>query len=189
MGGQTRRLLHLSLLVAGGTALHVFEGLLPALGALPGAKLGLANLVTLLALTLYGPGATWWVVSLRVLLGSLLGGTLLTTTFFLSLAGAVGSTLVMMLAFHLGRGALSIMGVSVLGAVAHNVSQLLLAALLIHHLGIFFYLPYLLLFALPTGCFIGITASYVLRLFPPAASSHRWKKDPLRGVVPKAWNM
>ncbi|HHY92926.1 MAG TPA: Gx transporter family protein [Firmicutes bacterium] len=189
MEGQTRRLLHLSLLVAGGTALHVFEGLLPALSALPGAKLGLANLVTLLALALYGPGATGWVVSLRVLLGSLLSGTLLTTTFFLSLAGAVGSTLVMILAFRFGRGTLSLLGISVLGAVAHNLSQLLMAAFLIQHLGIFFYLPYLLLFALPTGCFIGITATYVLRIFPPAAHVVEWKKAPLKGVVPKAWNM
>ncbi|MDK2784330.1 MAG: hypothetical protein PWQ41_655 [Bacillota bacterium] len=189
MGGQTRKLLYLSLLVATGTVLHVFEGFLPALGALPGAKLGLANLVTLLTLALYGPVETWWVVILRVLLGSLMGGTLLTTTFFLSLAGALGSTLVMLSAVRLGRGALSLVGISVLGAVAHNLSQLLMASLLIQHLGIFFYLPYLLLFALPTGYFIGITASCVLRVFPPGGRQGEWKKHPVRGVVPRAWNM
>lgn len=188
MGGKTRRLLHLSLLVAGGTALHVFEAMLPALSVLPGAKLGLANLVTLLTLALYGPGATWWVMVLRVLLGSLLGGTFLTTTFFLSLAGGLGSTLVMTLAYRLGGGALSLVGVSILGAVAHNLSQLFIAAFLIRHLGIFFYLPYLLLFALPTGYFIGITAGYVARVFPPAARCE-WKKQPLTGVGSKAWNM
>lgn len=189
MGGQTRKLLYLSLLVAGGTALHVFEGFLPALSALPGAKLGLANLVTLLTLTLFGPLETWWVVILRVLLGSLLGGTLLTTTFFLSLAGALGSTLVMLVAARVGRGILSLVGVSVLGAVAHNLSQLFMAAFLIQHLGIFFYLPYLLLFALPTGYFIGITASFVLRAFPPGVKQGQGRKEPVRGVVPRAWNM
>ncbi|MDI3538030.1 MAG: hypothetical protein PWP58_145 [Bacillota bacterium] len=189
MEGQTRRLLYLSLLVAGGTALHVFEGFLPALSALPGAKLGLANLASLLALALFGPVEMWWVVILRVFFGSLLGGTLLTTTFFLSLAGAVGSTLVMLTAARLGRGALSLVGVSVLGAVAHNLSQLLMAAFLVRHPGIFFYLPYLLLFALPTGYFIGVTASFVLRAFPPGVKQAQWKKHPARGVVPRAWNM
>ena len=163
---QTRRLLRLSLLVAGGTVLHVVESYLPALGALPGAKLGLANMVTMLALMAYSPADAWKVVGMRVFLGSLLGGTFLTTTFFLSAAGAVGSAAVMMLALRLGRGTLSTVGISILGAVAHNLSQLTVAAFLTHSWGIFFYLPYLLLFALPTGYFVGTLARLIGRAFP-----------------------
>ncbi len=81
-GEQTRRLLRLSLLVAGGTVLHVVESYLPALGTLPGAKLGLANIVTMLALVAYSPTDTWKVVGLRVLLGSLLGGALFSPPLF-----------------------------------------------------------------------------------------------------------
>lgn len=165
-GEQTRRLLRLSLLVAGGTVLHVVESYLPALGTLPGAKLGLANIVTMLALVAYSPTDTWKVVGLRVLLGSLFGGTFLTTTFFLSTAGAIGSASVMMLALKIGKNSLSTVGISILGAVAHNVSQLLVAAFLTQSWGIFFYLPYLLLFALPTGYFIGTLTSFILRATP-----------------------
>lgn len=163
---QTRRLLYLSLLVAGGTVLHVIESYLPALGALPGAKLGLANIVTMLALMAYPPADVWKVVGLRVFLGSLLGGTLLTTTFFLSSAGAVGSAIVMMLALKWGKGVISTVGISILGAVAHNLSQLIVAAFLTHSWGIFFYLPYLLLFALPTGYFIGVLTRLIRRALP-----------------------
>jgi heptaprenyl diphosphate synthase len=154
------------LLVAGGTVLHVVESYLPALGALPGAKLGLANVVTLLALMTYEPADVWKVVGLRVFLGSLLGGTFLTSTFFLSTAGAVGSATIMMLALKLSQGTLSTVGVSILGAVAHNLSQLAMAVVLIGSWGIFFYLPYLLLFALPTGYFIGVLTRLIRRALP-----------------------
>lgn len=185
-GEQTRRLLHLSLLVAGGTVLHVIESYLPALGTLPGAKLGLANIVTMLALAIYPPADVWKVVGLRVFLGSLLGGTFLTTTFFLSTAGAIGSAFVMILASRLSKGLFSTVGISILGAVAHNLSQLLMATFLIRNWGIFFYLPYLLLFALPTGYFIGILAGFILRSFPSflrpdLAGNHRDRQDLGRG--------
>lgn len=171
-GEETRKLLRLSLLVAGGTVLHVVESHLPALSTLPGAKLGLANIVTMLTLMSYSPADTWKVVGLRVFLGSLLGGTFLTTTFFLSTAGAIGSTTVMILALFLGQGSLSTVGISILGAVAHNVAQLLMAVFLTRSWGIVFYLPYLLLFALPTGYFVGVLSRFILRSAPSFSPLH-----------------
>jgi len=162
---KTKKMVQLSLLVAVGIALHVFEAMLPVLNALPvpGAKLGLANIVTLLTLVLLGYREALVVVLLRSLLASLVAGTFLTTTFYLSFAGALGSGLVMGLLYRFGRGHLSLVGISICGAVAHNVSQLLVAALLILQAGIFMYLPYLLLFALPTGYFTGLVVSYLHR--------------------------
>ncbi|HHW91672.1 MAG TPA: Gx transporter family protein [Firmicutes bacterium] len=162
---KTKKMVQLSLLVAVGIALHVFEAMLPALNVLPipGAKLGLANIVTLLTLVFLGYREALGVVLLRSLLASLVAGTFLTTTFYLSFAGALGSGLVMGLLYLFSRGRFSLVGISICGAVAHNVSQLLVAALLIQQAGIFMYLPYLLLFALPTGYFTGLVVRYLLR--------------------------
>ncbi|HHW54788.1 MAG: Gx transporter family protein [bacterium] len=161
---KTKKMVQLSLLVAVGIALHVFEAMLPVnVLPVPGAKLGLANIVTLLTLVLLGYREALGVVLLRSLLASLIAGTFLTTTFYLSFAGALGSGLIMGLLYHLSRGRLSLVGISISGAVVHNVSQLLVAAQLIQQAGIFMYLPYLLLFALPTGYFNGLVVSYLLR--------------------------
>ena len=168
--GRTRRLLHLSLLISGGTALHVVEYYLPSLSVLPGAKLGLANIVTMFALTVYPAADVWKIVVLRVLLGSLLAGTFFTTAFFLSAGGAIGSAFCMMQALKLGPIRLGVIGISVIGAVTHNLSQLITVALIIRTWGIFFYLPYLLLYAIPTGYFIGVTTNTILRAF----SSHHY---------------
>lgn len=168
-------MVQLSLLVAAGIALHIFEAMLPVLQwmPVPGAKLGLANIVTLLTLVLIGYREAVLVVLLRSFLASLLAGTFLTTTFFLSFAGALGSGIVMGLVYTVARGRLSVVGVSVCGAVTHNVCQLLVAAFLIQQAGIFMYLPYLLLFALPTGYFTGIVASFCFRFCPNPGFGHR----------------
>lgn len=159
-------MVQLALLVAIGIALHVFENLLPITYMLPapGAKLGLANIVTLLALWLYGPREALGVVLMRSVLGSLVAGTFMTLTFGLSFAGAMGSGLAMGLVVYAAAGRFSVVGTSIIGAIAHNVAQLAVAAVVIYHWGIMFYLPYLLLFALPTGFFNGLVVTYVLRL-------------------------
>jgi heptaprenyl diphosphate synthase len=155
----------LSLLVALAITLHIFEALLPVaqIMPIPGAKLGLANIVTLLTLVLLGFREGLLVVLLRSFLGSLLGGTFLGTTFFLSLSGALFSGLAMGLLYYFAGGRFSLIGISVCGAICHNLGQLLAAAILIQQVGIFMYLPYLLLFALPTGYFTGVAATFMLR--------------------------
>jgi heptaprenyl diphosphate synthase len=166
---STRKLVQLSLLVAVGIALHIFEAALPVLNVFPtpGAKLGLANIVTLLALILWGFKEAMGVVLFRSLLASLLAGTFLSTTFYFSFAGALGSGLVMGLVYYFDRDRFSLVGISICGAVSHNLSQLLWAALLIQQAGIFIYLPYLLLFALPTGYFTGLVVTYLVSAQSP----------------------
>ncbi len=137
-------------------ALHVLEGaVLPSLGP-PGAKLGLANLVTLLILDFSGLRAALGVTLLRVLLGTVLGGTFLAVGFWMSLAGGLGSTLLMGSVLHLCRGAdLRLLGAA--GAVTHNACQLAVACFF-YGPGALYYLPALVLFALPAGFFTGTVA-------------------------------
>lgn len=151
---STRKLVFFSLLVALGTTLHVAEGMIPNPFPFPGVKLGLANIVTLIALYFFGFRDGMAVALSRVVLGSLVGGVFLSPGFLMSLSGAVVSTVVM--ACLLGYApCFSIKGVSVAGAVSHNVGQILAAAFLIQSQTIFYYFPFLLLAAIPTGMVTG----------------------------------
>src|SRR3990170_5270477 len=101
--------------------IHIAESVLPS--PVPGIKPGLANVVTIIVLMLFGWSAAAWVALLRVLVGSLLLGTFLSPTFMLSLGGAVASMAVLGVAGRLpGRGAGPV-GYSGLGAVAHMGAQ------------------------------------------------------------------
>jgi len=155
---STRRLVFLSLLVALGTVLHVMEGLLPVPLPMPGVKLGLANIVTLFALYLYGLRAGLAVATARVFLGSLIGGVFLSPGFLLALSGAVASTLIMALLLK-HTSCFSVIGISMAGAVGHNLGQLLTASLILQSRSVFYYLPVLLLAGIPTGLFTG----YILK--------------------------
>ena len=83
----------MALMVAMGVILHRLEAMLPL--PTPWIKLGLANLMTLMALIYLGTQEAFIVTLVRVILGSILGGTFLGPTFFLSLAGGVASTTIM----------------------------------------------------------------------------------------------
>lgn len=157
----TRRLVFLALLVALGTALHLVEGMLLVPVPVPGVKLGLANIATLLALYLFGIRGGLTVALLRVLLGSLLGGIFLSPGFLLALSGAVASTLVMALLLKYSD-CFSPIGISMAGAVGHNLGQLLAASALLWNAAVFYYLPFLLIAAIPTGIITGYALKSVL---------------------------
>lgn len=161
MRSGTHRVVFLALLVALGTAMHVVEGVLSIPLPLPGVKPGLANIVTLLALHLYGFRDGLTVSLLRVLLGALLGGMFLSPGFLLALAGAVSSTLVMTLLLKQTR-CFSMIGISMTGAVGHNLGQLLVACLLLQSTAVIYYLPVLLLAGIPSGFLTGYLLNSLL---------------------------
>lgn len=152
-----RRLVFLSLFLSMATALHLIEGLFPLPLPLPGVKLGLANIITLLVLYLYDLRSALVVAIARVLLGSLLGGTFFAPGFFLALTGALISTLLMALLLR-KTSYFSPIGISIIGALGHNLGQLLMATILLQNVVIIFYLPLILLTTIPTG----LTTGYLL---------------------------
>ncbi|MDD2851313.1 MAG: Gx transporter family protein [Desulfuromonadaceae bacterium] len=161
MRDRTRRLVFLALLVAMATALHVVEGMLPLPLPIPGAKLGLANIITLLAIYLYGFRDGLTVALMRVVLGSLISGMFLSPGFMLGLSGAACCTLVMALLLKY-TNCFSMIGVSLAGAVGHNLGQLLAACLLLQSGAIIYYLPVLLIAGLPTGFITGFLLNSLL---------------------------
>ncbi len=147
-------------------AIHTLEAAIPLPIPVPGAKLGLANIITLLTLTLFGLRSGFSLSVMRTILGSFWTGTFLGFGFILSFSGATLSTLCMaaLLPFK-ERGHISLVSVSIGGAVVFNVVQLTVAAILVQNFMLWRgYMPFLLLTALPTGFFTGLVASYLEKL-------------------------
>jgi len=162
----TRKMTHVALLVALALALHALEAALPLPGVIPGARLGLANIVTLLTLLLYGFRPAMFVAVVRALLAGIFLGNFLGFGFYLSLAGAVFSTLAMALAlWGWRRGFISLVSVSVIGAIVHNTAQVAVASLLIGNVNLLrVYLPLLLVLAVPAGILTGLAVLYSHRV-------------------------
>ncbi len=155
---NARRIARLAVFIAIGAVLHWVESLLPAPLPIPGAKLGMANLITLLAVTRWGLADGFYVAAGRALLGSLLGGTFGTLTFAMSTSGSVTAALAMGAMTLLP---LSLIGISVIGALTHNVIQLGVFFLVTGYAGVWVYLPYLIVLALPSGIAIGVLGLYL----------------------------
>ncbi|BAS29240.1 heptaprenyl diphosphate synthase [Limnochorda pilosa] len=171
----------LGMFLALGVALHVLEAQLPSL-PLPGAKLGLANIVSLVALYLWGFREALLLVVLRQVLGSFVIGTLFSGPFWIGLAGGLVSVAVMA-GVRAGAGRLlSPVGVSLMGAAAHNTGQLMAAWLLTGQGAVLAYLPVLLWLALPAGALVGLAAARVLAQVPPPPSGTRAGSGVGRGV-------
>ena len=150
---KAQKLARLSLLVSFGLALYGVENFIP----LPWGRVGLANLATLLALLIFGGWEAFLVMGMRVFLGSLLFGGPLNPAFLLSLAGGVASTSVMTLFLPLYPRVFSIVGISVWGALAHNLAQLLAAWFLLGRAaGLFGLLPFIPLISLGGGLIVGL---------------------------------
>ena len=135
------------------------EFLIPISVAAPGIKLGIANIVIVIAL--YKLGWKWAlpVNVVRVLLSALLFGSLFSALY--SLAGAVLSFIVMALLMKTGK--FSVAGVSMAGGVAHNVGQLLAACFAMQTANVLYYYPILLISGLAAGIGIGILATLILK--------------------------
>ena len=159
---NTKRIVLSAVLVSLALAFSYMERFIPLqmLIPLPGVKLGLANVVTLIALYLLGTKSAFAILILRCFLGSLFGGGI--TGFLFSITGGLLSMTVMALCKN--TPLLSVYGVSILGAAAHNIGQILAAMVLMHSVYIGMYLSYLLVVALFTGFATGAACAGVLRI-------------------------
>ena len=137
------------------------EQLLPVSLGIPGVKLGLANVVTMVLLYTVGVRAAVGITAARILLAGMLFGT----GFSIVYSAAVCSMLVMLLLKRTGR--FSSVSVSVAGGVFHNVGQILVAALVLETGALVYYLPILILSGLAAGIVIGIISGILTRRLGP----------------------
>lgn len=157
-----KRIALCGLLTALAIVLSLAERLFPldAIVPVPGVKLGLANVVTLFALTRLRLRDALSILLCRVTLSSLLMGSV--TAFLFSLLGGLLSLLTMAALLRVDRKYLSILGVSVAGAATHNIGQIIAAALWMKTLAVITYLPFLLVMSIPLGLVTGLTALVAL---------------------------
>ena len=159
---KTSKMVYIGLLVAQALVLHIFERMIPVPFITPGAKLGLSNLITVVALyTLDNKRDAFLVVLLKLTLSTMFGGNL--SSFMYSAAGGILSFLAMVLVKEGFKDKVSIVGVSATGAIFHNVGQLLIASSIVHNISVMLYLPVLSIIGIGTGIFIGVTANYLVR--------------------------
>lgn len=138
------------------------EAIIPFNAGIPGVKLGIANIVTVIALYKLSTKHAAIVSFIRIMVAGFLFSGLFGAIY--SLAGATVSLIGMI--FLKKTGKFSIAGVSMAGGVLHNLGQLLVASFLIKDLRIFFYFPILLFSGLASGIAIGIAATLIMRVLP-----------------------
>lgn len=156
---KLKQMTQMGLLLAVALVLGYFEHLIPIAPSLPGVKLGIANTVLLYALYMMNTKSAVGLMLLKVVLsGALFAGF---SGAMYSLAGGTLSLIMMILIKRIPG--VSIVGVSVVGAVFHNVGQILIASLTVQTKALMIYLPTLLISAVITGVLTGITAKYVLK--------------------------
>jgi len=162
MNSKAYRLVILSLFVSMALILSYVESLIPVPLPIPGAKIGLPNIITLVSLLTLGWPLTLLVVIARVLLaGFMFGGGF---SIIYSLAGGLLSLFVMTVILHFSRNDFSLIIISIFGAIAHNLGQVIVASIVVQTSNLMLYFLFLMLLAIPTGFFVGITARELMRL-------------------------
>ena len=151
---NTKSVAYCAMLTALAMIFGYVEALVPFHFGLPGVKLGVANIVIVLALYQLPAGQVFAIQVMRIVLVSFLFGNV--SMMLYSLAGGILSLLIMLLLKKTNW--FSITGISIVGGVSHNLGQLAVALLVVQNLRITFYLPVLLIAGLVTGCLIGMLA-------------------------------
>lgn len=164
-----RKTVTIAMLTASAIILGYLESLIPAFIPIPGAKIGLSNIVTLLSLNILSAPITLFIVAARILLSGFMFSNLSAVIYSLSggvLSWAVMSLMVIHNRKHSGAP-FSILFISVIGAIFHNIGQLIAAVMIIQNKTLFFYyLPFLILIAIPTGLLIGFIVKQCIKYLP-----------------------
>ena len=155
---HTKRIANAALLATLALIFSYVESMIPFFVSMPGVKLGVANLVVLIALYKLDIRYAFAINLIRILVSGMLFSGLFGMIY--SLAGGMLSLLVM---WSLKRTNLfSIVGVSMAGGVFHNIGQLLIASIIVSDLKMFIYLPILMFSGLASGIIIGILCHFIL---------------------------
>ena len=152
----------MALLTALALIFSYVEAIIPFNIGIPGVKLGIANIVVVIALYIYGWGHALAVNVIRIFLAGFLFSGVFGIIY--SLAGGLLSLLVMVLLKR--TGLFSCIGICAAGGVMHNLAQLFTAALLVSNLSVFVYFPVLLFSGIVCGIITGIVVTIVLSRLP-----------------------
>ncbi len=154
---KTRRIALYGVLAALAMIMSYIEMQIPAFFAVPGMKLGLTNIVVLVALYKFGDRSALVINVVRIIVVSILFGSVMSFAF--SFAGGMLSTIVMI--FLKKADKFSTIGVSVAGGLTHNIGQILVAMIILNTQAIAWYLPILWITGIGSGLVIGIIGAII----------------------------
>jgi len=158
-----KKIVRLSMLISLSVVISIIESYIPILNnVVPGLRLGFANIIILFVLYKYNFKDSLYVSVVRVILVGLLRTGLFSVSFFFSLSGAIFSIVCMYFVKKIDK--FSVVGVSIIGSVTHSIGQVLIAILFLKNEFVIYYLPYLLIFSIPTGIFTGFISKKLLDL-------------------------
>lgn len=150
---QTRKMILLANFLAIAIVLNIIESSI-AIIPVPGAKLGFANVVTLIIIYVYSFKDGLFLTIARVLMVALLSGKFLSPVFYMSFSGAMFSTLAM--GIFKKTNIFGMTGVSVLGSIFHTIGQIFAGIFVIGSVAVIAYLPIMLLLSIPAGIVTGL---------------------------------
>jgi heptaprenyl diphosphate synthase len=156
---HTRKLTFLALTISFAMILSFIESRIPAFTAIPGVKVGLANIAVIFTLYKFGVYEAIVVSLLRVVLVSMLFGN--PQSFLFSVAGAVLSLTVMILLKKLVRAPEVVVSVS--GGIMHNIGQIIMASIVLGTNVVAYYLPFLLLSGTLAGVVVGVASATLIK--------------------------
>lgn len=157
---KTRKLTLMSILLCLALIIFAIEAQLPPIAPIPGIKLGLANVINLMALYMLGRRESFIILVLRIVLSSIFAGNF--TGFMYSISGGIICFLFMsVMSLFIKENRMWV--VSVFGAIGHNIGQIIIACFIMGTFQIIWYLPVLIISAVVTGFFTGLTAQITLK--------------------------
>ncbi len=160
---SAKRVATLAVLTAMGLIMFMVESLFPPL-FLPGAKMGLSNIFSMLTLFLLGPTEAFVLVVVRTVLGSMFTGNM--STLLYSLTAGIVSVAVSSVLVQFVYPKISIVAISVVSAIMHNVTQNVVFCLVSNTPEMFSYIPWLALLGILAGVIVGFAVWFILRMVP-----------------------
>lgn len=156
-----KKMTHIAMLTAVALIIFIIElQIPPIIPTIPGIKMGLANIITVYAMFTLGPVATAEILFMRILLGSIFAGQIMSLLY--SLAGGVMCYIIMLLMRKI-MTTNQIWICSVMGAIFHNIGQIFVAVMVTGVTQVAYYLPILLLSGMIAGTFTGLCAQLVVK--------------------------
>lgn len=155
---STKKITQLALLACVSLMLSYVETFIPAI-PIPGAKIGLPNIISIIILYSFGLPEAIVVMLIRTVIASFLFSSPVTLIY--SIAGGLFSIVIMYLLIKTLKNRISIIAVSITGAVCHNMAQLIIAILIVETVSLATLLPWLIVIGIATGLFIGFAAQFM----------------------------
>lgn len=171
---NTRKITVTAILTALSLIAFMIENLFPPV-LIPGAKIGLANVFSTIALLAFSPVEAFAVVACRTILGAIFQGNV--SALLYSFSGGIISIAISSLAVYVLYPKVSMVAINVLSAIFHNAVQVVIYYAITQTLAVFTYLPYLLIIAIPSGVTIGVAVILLTKILPSSLIQSVKKDD------------